>query len=77
MSVMACQVKYYVKGNKWVLFCSFIVYVILLDMLLDIDECSTGVHNCTQNHLQCVNRPGTFICECSSGYELLNGICEG
>ena len=45
-------------------------------MLLDIDECSTGDHNCTQNQ-QCVNMPGTFICECVSGYELVNGICEG
>ena len=47
-------------------------------MSLDIDECSTGVHNCTQNqHVQCVNSPGTFICECVSGYKLLNGTCEG
>ena len=45
-------------------------------MLLDIDECSTGDHNCTQNQW-CVNSPGTFICECVSGYELLNGTCKG
>ena len=45
-------------------------------MLLDIDECSTGEHNCTQNQ-QCVNRPGDYQCECISGYELLNGNCEG
>ena len=44
---------------------------------LDIDECSTGDHNCTQNHLQCVNMPGTFICECVSGYELVNENCQG
>ena len=43
---------------------------------IDIDECTTGVHNCTQNQ-QCINRPGSFICECVSGYELLNGTCEG
>ena len=41
-----------------------------------MDECSTGVHNCTQDQ-KCVNRLGTFICECASGYELINGICEG
>ena len=41
-------------------------------MPLDIDECTTGVHNCTQNQ-QCVNRPGSFICECASGYEPSNG----
>ena len=45
-------------------------------MLLDIDECSTGDHNCTQNQ-QCVNMLGTFICECIGGYELVNGNCEG
>ena len=45
-------------------------------MLLDIDECSTGVHNCAENQ-QCVNKPGDYQCECVSGYELLNGNCEG
>ena len=43
--------------------------------MLDIDECSTGVHNCTQNR-QCVNTPGDYECECFSGYELVDGICE-
>ena len=47
-------------------------------MLSDIDECSTGDHNCTENHLQqCVNRPGIYECVCVSGYELLNGTCIG
>ena len=45
-------------------------------MLLDIDECSTGVHNCTQNQ-QCVNRPGDYECECVIGYESVNKICKG
>ena len=45
-------------------------------MLLDIDECSTGDHNCTQNQ-QCINEPRTFICKCVNGYELVNGTCEG
>ena len=43
-------------------------------IVVGIDECSTD-HNCTQNQ-QCVNILGTFICECVSGYELLNGTCE-
>ena len=42
----------------------------------DINECVTGVHNCTQSQ-QCVNRPGSFVCECASGYESSNGVCEG
>ena len=47
-----------------------------MSLYIDIDECSTGVHNCAQNQ-QCVDRPGTFICECVRGYKLLNGTCEG
>ena len=47
-----------------------------MPLYIDIDECSTGVHNCTQNQ-QCIDKPGTFRCECIRGYRLLNGICEG
>ena len=47
---------------------------------VDIDECTTGDHNCTQNQ-DCVNLPGDYKCECISGYELLigdtNETCEG
>ena len=46
------------------------------DVFLDIDECSTSAHNCTQNQ-QCVNMPGTFICECVSGYRFSGGTCKG
>lgn len=61
---------------------SVTVYVALFnstyDILLDIDECSTEIHNCSQlQNEQCDNRPGTFVCECISGYEQLNGICKG
>ena len=43
---------------------------------IDIDECTTGVHGCLQTQ-QCINRPGNYVCECVTGYELLNGTCEG
>lgn len=43
---------------------------------LDIDECTTGVHNCKPNE-RCVNKPGWFSCECTDGYELMNDMCEG
>ena len=46
------------------------------DMLSDINECTAGTHNCTQNQ-RCINMPGIFMCECVSGYELSNGACEG
>ena len=45
-------------------------------LLLDIDECSTGDHNCSQRQ-KCINRIGDYICVCASGYELLNDVCEG
>ena len=45
-------------------------------MLIDINECTTGTHNCTQNQ-RCVNTPGNFMCKCVSGYEFSNGVCKG
>ena len=53
-----------------------LLYTIVMCHYIDINECSTGVHNCTQNQ-QCVNRPGDYECECVSGYELVNETCEG
>ena len=58
-------------------FCSFnycgVIYFISLS---DVDECTTGTHNCQQ---QCTNTPGSFTCGCNSGYRLLaNGYhCQG
>ena len=42
----------------------------------DIDECSSGVHNCAQN---CTNTVGSYTCSCRSGYRLNNdGLrCDG
>ena len=34
---------------------------------LDIDECSDGIHDCSQT---CTNTEGSFICGCHSGYVL-------
>ncbi|CAH8488553.1 unnamed protein product [Schistosoma margrebowiei] len=34
---------------------------------LDIDECKLGTHNCEQ---VCINTPGSYLCECHSGYKL-------
>ena len=33
----------------------------------DVDECLEGTHNCSA---ECMNIPGGFLCECSSGYLL-------
>ena len=47
-----------------------------VDSLSDVDECTTGTHNCDQ---QCTNTQGGFTCSCNTGYELLaNGYeCRG
>ncbi|XP_077765416.1 nidogen-2 isoform X1 [Canis aureus] len=36
---------------------------------VDVNECATGSHHCGPNSM-CVNLPGSYRCECRSGYEL-------
>ena len=48
----------------------------LVHCYVDVDECTTGVHNCTQDQ-RCVNIPGGYDCECCSGYEKIGGVCGG
>ena len=45
-------------------------------VLLDIDECSDGIHSCEQ---VCNNSHGTYNCLCFNGYELTsdNFTCHG
>ena len=45
-------------------------------IILDVDECATGVHNYKSNE-RCVNKPGRFVCRCLDGYESVNNVCEG
>ena len=43
---------------------------------VDIDECATGEHECTQ---QCKNEHGGYMCLCDDGYQLAADkvTCEG
>jgi len=41
---------------------------------VDIDECSTGNNNCDSN-AACTDTPGSFTCECTTGYEGDGKIC--
>eukprot|EP00117_Sycon_ciliatum_P002421 scpid7190/ scgid3720/ Fibrillin-1 len=41
----------------------------------DTNECSNGLHDCPQRNSECVNIPGSYICQCDAGYELINGVC--
>ena len=48
-----------------------------LVIILDIDECKTGSSMCTGEHMLCVNKPGTFECQCKKNYVLEDNICVG
>ena len=43
---------------------------------VDIDECTNGPNDCDVN-FECVNTPGSFTCECPTGFEINEGNCEG
>ena len=45
-----------------------------INICIDIDECSTTLHNCSTSEI-CVNMNGTFDCPCRSGYERINERC--
>ena len=43
---------------------------------LDIDECSTGQHDC-HVHAMCTNIPGKYECNCRGGYFGNGTLCIG
>ena len=45
----------------------------------DVDECVEGSHECTGSLMHCVNRPGTYICQCRQGFQMNHAarVCEG
>ncbi|KAK2151436.1 hypothetical protein LSH36_363g02040 [Paralvinella palmiformis] len=36
----------------------------------DVDECLTGTDDCNAPLMQCINRPGTYMCQCPEGYQM-------
>ena len=53
-----------------------VIEIFILHYCLDIDECTTGDHNCKSNE-RCINRPGSFSCKCISGFKSVDNTCEG
>ena len=45
-------------------------------MLLDIDECSSGSHDCDVN-ANCTNSNGSYSCTCNEGYSGKGDSCQG
>lgn len=41
----------------------------------DMDECSQPEPVCTEEHQECINTKGSYVCICSSGYEEQDGKC--
>ena len=42
---------------------------------IDVDECGTATSPCTGNNTVCVNNPGSYVCDCQTGYKR-NGLNE-
>ena len=41
----------------------------------DIDECSLGTDDCSQ---ECINTEGSYTCQCFPSYSMINSTsCEG
>ena len=53
--------------------------MLLLVLFADVDECAEGSHECTAALMHCVNRPGTYICQCRDGFQMNHALrnCEG
>ncbi|KAL5009842.1 hypothetical protein ScPMuIL_012147 [Solemya velum] len=44
------------------------------DLCVDIDECETGLHDCTGNTV-CVNTIGSYECDCADGFSFHHHRC--
>ena len=49
---------------------------VLHNYILDIDECTSGSHNCHAD-ATCHNNTGSFYCICNTGYTGTGTVCEG
>lgn len=67
-----------ITGSGYICTCfsGFIVSKENRKKCLDVDECATGIHHCSQI---CTNLNGSYQCSCEEGFELsdsLSGVCR-
>ena len=43
----------------------------------EIDECAENSDDCDRSVSDCTNTPGSFTCDCHSGYEMIVTTCTG
>ena len=55
---------------------SLCIFDLFYSFCVDIDECVTGRHNCSEN-ANCTNTNGSFTCQCKEGYTGDGVECEG
>ena len=67
--------------TKHILMCHCMITIIILmmffyDIIIDVDECTTGIDKCDQN---CQNNVGSYVCSCNLGFMLNNDgfRCDG
>ena len=51
-------------------------FLLLINMISDIDECDKGTHSCSFNAV-CNNTKGSYNCTCKPGYEEDGDNCKG
>lgn len=51
-------------------------FLLLINMISDIDECDKGTHSCNFNAV-CNNTKGSYNCTCKPGYEEDGDNCTG
>ena len=48
----------------------FVHYNLLIS--LDVDECKHGDNKCDLKAAHCVNKPGSYSCQCKEGYQQMD-----
>ena len=66
--------------------CCFLLFELVFCLTIDeychnytfaeINECSTGTHECSEN-AECINSVSSYQCSCLSGYEGDGKVCQG